>query len=267
MIIDGKALAAHVYAALKERVADLDQAPHLTILTCAPNIATQKYLALKKKKAAEVGIGVRVIEFPENCTTDEMVTTVQQAQMQTDGIIVQLPLPQHIDTKAVLEAVPGPYDVDAMHYDGTEKDILPPVVGAIAEICKAHDVLLATQRVVIVGAGRLVGAPAAVWAQRQGAQVTVLTKDTPPNDAAVVILQADVLILGAGQPSMITPEKIKAGVIIFDAGAGEDSGVLRGDADPTCALKASLFTPVPGGIGPLTVALLLRNLTKLVARQ
>lgn len=267
MIIDGQALAANIYDSLAEQIEEMNQAPHLTIFTCSPNLATQKYLALKKKKSALVGVGINVIEFPPTCTTEEMVQTIRQAQMQTDGIIVQLPLPLHVDTKAVLEAVPGSYDVDAMHYDGTEKEILPPVVGAIAEICQAHDVLLATQQVVVVGHGLLVGQPAAIWAQRQGAHVTVLTKETSEVELKASIAHADIIILGAGQPGMVTSDMVKEGVLIFDAGAAEESGVLRGDADPACAPKASLFTPVPGGIGPLTVALLLRNLTKLTARQ
>lgn len=256
-----------MYRSLEAKVAGMGRSPHLTIITCAPNLATQKYLALKKKKATMIGVGINVIELSATCTTEEMVQTIERAQMQTDGIIVQLPLPASIDTKVVLEAVPTSYDVDAMHYDGVEKEILPPVVGAIATICAVHDVLIATQQVVVVGHGRLVGQPAALWAQKQGAHVVVITKETETAEAAAVIAHADILILGAGQSGMITPDMVKEGVLIFDAGASEDSGVLRGDADPACVQKASLFTPVPGGIGPLTVACLLRNLIKITERQ
>lgn len=257
MIVDGKAIAKGVYAELKNEVSHLSHVPHLTVFTCAPNFETRKYLNLKKRKAHEVGLGVSIVELPDTLTTEDVVQSVQHACMQTDGIIVQLPLPTHIDTDAVLAAIPISYDVDGMHYDGTENTIVSPVVAAIAKITQEHDVLFAAAQVVVVGQGRLVGKPAAVWAAQQGATVTVLTKESA--DAATVIANADILILGAGSAHMITPEMIKEGVVIFDAATSEDGGELAGDAHPDCVQKASLMTPVPGGIGPITIAMLLRN--------
>ena len=257
MIIDGRKMATHLYAELKNEVSHLSQVPHLTVFTCAPNFETQKYLGLKKKKAEEVGIGINIIELPDSLTTDEMVQSVQHATMQTDGIIVQLPLPTHVDTDAVLAAIPQSYDVDGMHYDGTSETMLSPVVAAIAHMAHEHDILLAGQHVVVVGYGRLVGKPAAQWATGQGATVTVLTAESENSEE--VIAQADVLILGAGNTHMITPEMVKEGVVIFDAATSEDGGELTGDAHPDCAQKASFITPVPGGIGPITIAMLLSN--------
>jgi methylenetetrahydrofolate dehydrogenase (NADP+)/methenyltetrahydrofolate cyclohydrolase len=128
-----------------------------------------------------------------------------------------------------------------------------------------HEVFFPMQRVVIAGKGRLVGAPAEVWAKKQGAAVQVITRDTQDNERA--IQDAQILILGAGSPWFVTPDMVRDDVIIFDAGTSEDSGELKGDAHPDCAKKASLFTPVPGGIGPITIAILLRNLVTLVSRQ
>ncbi|MFT7507479.1 MAG: methylenetetrahydrofolate dehydrogenase (NADP+)/methenyltetrahydrofolate cyclohydrolase [Acidimicrobiales bacterium] len=260
MIVDGKAIASGIYKEIANQVTHLSHTPHLTVFTCAPNFETKKYLALKKRKALEVGISVNIIELPETLTTAEVVQSVQHACMQTDGIIVQLPLPPHIDTDAVLEAIPQKYDVDGMHYDGTSNTIMSPVVAAISEIVTLHDVLLASQKVVIVGNGRLVGAPAAVWAKGQGAQVTVLDKES--DDIASKIATADVLILGAGVAGLVKPDMVAQGVVIFDAGTSEDGGELKGDADADCSDKASLITPVPGGIGPVTVAVLLRNVVQ-----
>lgn len=257
MIVDGKAIAKGLYREIANQVTHVPQMPHLTVFTCAPNFETQKYLMLKKKKAAEVGIGVNIIELPETLTTQEVVQSIAHACMQTDGIIVQLPLPEHMDTEAVLAAIPPQYDVDGMHYDGTADTFMSPVVAAIAEISQAHDVLFASQKVVVVGHGKLVGAPSAVWARSQGAQVTVLTADS--ENSQEIIVAADILILGAGVPGLIQPDMIKEGVIIFDAGTSEDGGELKGDAHSDCANKASLMTPVPGGIGPITIAVLLRN--------
>jgi methylenetetrahydrofolate dehydrogenase (NADP+)/methenyltetrahydrofolate cyclohydrolase len=265
MIVDGRAIASLIYKELENEISHMRVKPHLTVFTCAPNFETRKYLTLKQRKANEVGIDMSIIEFPGSITTHEVVTAIAHACMQTDGIVVQLPFPAHIDIEAVLKTVPKSCDVDAIHYDGTDDRILPPVIGAIREVSKHHDILFAAQHVVIVGKGRLVGAPAEIWCQKQGAQVTVVTEGTP--NAASLIKSARILILGAGKPGLITPEMISDQVILFDAGTSEDGGVLKGDAHPECAQKALLFTPVPGGIGPITIAILLRNLVTLANRQ
>lgn len=264
MIIDGRKIAADIYRELHNTITHMDVAPHLTVFTCAPNFETQRYLQLKKRKASEVGIGVNIIELPETLTTEEVAQSVLHARMQTDGIIVQLPLPAHIDTDAVLAAIPPSYDVDGMHYDGTASVCMSPVVAAISEIAARRDVLLASQKVVILGHGKLVGAPAALWARSQGARVTILTKES--SNVEEEIAQADILILGAGSPGFVRPEMIREGVVIFDAGTSEEGGELVGDAHPDCAQKASLFTPVPGGIGPITIAMLLRNVVNSAGR-
>jgi methylenetetrahydrofolate dehydrogenase (NADP+)/methenyltetrahydrofolate cyclohydrolase len=259
MIIDGRAIAQDIYAQTTNEVSHLPHAPHMTVFTCAPDFATQKYLALKKKQACKVGIDINIIELPDSLTTEEVVQSVQHACLQTDAVIVQLPLPAHIDTQEVLAAIPQKYDADGMHYDGTSDTFMSPVVASIAEIAQRHDVLFAGQKVTVVGQGKLVGAPSAVWAKGQGARVTVLTVDSPDNESVIAVASADILILGAGVPGLITPDMIKEGAVIFDAGTSEDAGELRGDAHPDCAHKASLYTPVPGGIGPMTIAMLLRN--------
>lgn len=265
MIVDGKGIAGIIYKEIANEISHLRVKPHLTVFTCAPNFETQKYLALKRRKAHEVGIGVNVIEFPTTITTEEVVTSIAHARMQTDGIIVQLPFPPHINVDEVLATIPKSYDVDGVHYNGTDDKILPPVVGAIKEIAFRHDVLFAAQKVVIVGKGKLVGAPAIVWCQKQGAQVSIIDKAT--TNAQELIAGARILILGAGKPGLITADMIADQVIVFDAGTSEEGGVLKGDADSSCAVKASLFTPVPGGIGPITVAVLLRNLILLATVQ
>jgi methylenetetrahydrofolate dehydrogenase (NADP+) / methenyltetrahydrofolate cyclohydrolase len=151
--------------------------------------------------------------------------------------------------------------VDALTYDGLGATVLPPVVGAIDAIAKHHQVVWADTQVVVVGQGRLVGAPAAVYAASKGAHVTVLEKDTA--DYEHTIKEADILILGAGVPGLVTAAMVKPGVVIFDAGTSEEGGMLVGDADTSVNDMASLVTPVPGGIGPITIAVLLRNVVDL----
>lgn len=261
MIVDGRAIAKEIYDEIRNGLVGHESAPHLTVFTCAPNFETQKYLMLKKKKAEEAGLGLNVIEFMPDIKTEEVIQSIKKSATAADGVVVQLPLPKHIDTEAVLAAVPKHLDVDSVHYSGEETEILPPVVGAIKAIAEHHNVSFAGKKVVVVGKGKLVGAPSSLWAKRMGADVTVIDKDT--KGAEEILQSADIIISGAGVSGLITPEKIKDGVIIFDAGTSEEGGQLRGDASPECGEKASLFTPVPGGIGPITIAILLRNLVAL----
>jgi len=265
MIVDGRAIAEDIYHGIKNSLTHLDFVPHLTVFTCAPNFETKKYLSLKRRKAMDIGLGINIIEFPENVTNDEIIQSVVHSQMQTDGIIIQLPFPPHIDIEAVLNCIPASLDVDAVHFDGTNEEILPPVIGAIKEISRRHDVLWAASNVVVIGEGKLVGKPAAIWASKKGAQVYVITKETENPEA--YLKKAHIIISGAGVPGLITPDKICEQVIIFDAGTSEAGGVLKGDADPECAQKASLFTPVPRGIGPITIAVLLKNLVYLSTQR
>lgn len=258
MTVDGTRIADGICHQLRDEIERDGVAPHLTIVTCAPNRATQQYLARKTARAHEVGIPTALLEFPHEATTKELISSIRARTPHTDGVVVQLPLPKHIDTDAVLSAVPETHDVDVLNPTASERSVLPPVVAAIAHLTELYDISLLGAEVVVVGNGRLVGAPAAAWAESVGANVTVLTK----NDADITraVAGADVLILGAGQSGLITPGMLKEGVALFDAGASEVGGRVVGDADPRCAEVASLFTPVPGGIGPLTIAMLLKNL-------
>lgn len=265
MIVDGKAIAAELYREIENAVTHLGTTPHLTVFTCTPNFETQKFLGLKRRKAQAVGIAVNVVEFPETITTEEVVQSVLHAAMQTDGIVVQLPFPSHIDTEEVLKNIPPSLDVDMMHYDGTQTEVLPPVVGAIKVIADKYDILFAATKTLVIGQGRLVGAPAKIWTEKMGAQVSVITKES--EDTKEQIHNAHIIITGAGVPGLLKPTDIQEGVVIFDAGTSEEAGELKGDATENCVKKASLFTPVPGGIGPITVAVLLRNLVRLAAKN
>ncbi len=263
MIIDGRALAAAIVTDLRNETAAMAGLPLLTVFTCAPNFETKKFLDLKTKRAAEAGISVSVIELPPNVTMDQVTTAINRCKAMSDGIIIQFPFP-HLTTKDLIDLIPSELDVDVTHYEGQVDGLLPPVVGAIAEISRAHQVEWVGKSVVVVGNGRLVGAPAALYAAAQGAVVTVVTKDSNNISATK---DADIIILGAGSPGLLTPEMVKEGAIVFDAGTSEEGGMLVGDAHPEVATKASLFTPVPGGIGPLTIAILLKNVLYLAKQH
>lgn len=260
MVVDGKAIANTVYRAVAKRVAAMKKKPKMGIITCAPNFETQKYLELKKRKADEVGVGLVILELPENATTNDVITTVRRLVLEVDGVVVQLPLPNHIDREAVLDVIPADCDPDCFSKK-RHNNILPPVIGAIDEIAKLHSISFADKNVVILGHGRLVGEPAALYAKEKGAAVTVIAKES--EHAHEHLKNADIIISGVGKPNLVTKEMVKDGVIVFDAGTSEDGGELRGDISVSVADKAALYTPVPGGIGPITIAVLLHNLVVL----
>ncbi len=263
MIVAGRSIAEIVYAETKERILSLPHAPRLTILTCAPNFETKKYLALKEKKAAQVGISVRVIEMDIQSTTEDFIRTLETEKEGSEGLIVQLPLPAHIDTELVLRAIPTSHDIDALN--PSTDHISSPVVGAIERILIHHSIPVVDSLVTVIGSGRLVGRPAYAWFTSHGAHVSLVTEDTVGIDTYTK--NADIIVCGVGSPGLLKPEMVKEGVVILDAGTSEDGGELRGDADPGCAEKAKLFTPVPGGIGPLTIAILLKNVVFCAERR
>lgn len=255
MLVDGREIAKRVYEKLRVRVSALGFSPVLSIITCNPNFETKKYLALKEKKARDVGIGTQLVELGGGSVTDDFIRAIGDAVSYADGVIVQLPVPPSVDVDAVLRSIPVSHDVDGLNPEN--RQVLSPVTGAIAEILSVHAIAPFEKQVTIIGNGRLVGLPAYRWFSERGSHLSVVTKDTA--DIATHTKTADIIVCGAGVPNLLTPEMVKEGAVILDAGTSEQGGELRGDADPRCAEKASLFTPVPGGIGPITIAILLEN--------
>lgn len=262
MIVDGKSIAAELLEQVQKEVAKMPELT-LTAITCAPNFETQKYLELKKKRAASAGISLNVVELSVDTTTEQAIECVQKVAAESHGVVVQLPLSEHIDKDAVLRAVPVDKDPDVFSYGEKRDRILPPVIGAIDEISKLHKVEWKNKRVVVLGQGTLVGKPAARYARKMGARVRIYEEGTLDQSS---LKTADIIITGIGQPAFITPDMVQDKVIMFDAGTSEDGGQLVGDVAAAVSDKAALMTPVPGGIGPITIAYLLHNLVTLAAK-
>lgn len=266
MIIDGKKIAQDIQEDLRKKIADLGHAPVLALVVVGEDPVIESFVRKKKKFAEIIGVHIEEHRFSETIHTDTLLGKVEELSLDPSvhGIVVQLPLPKGVDSGTVLSAISPEKDVDVISHEGMtlfesgESLVLPPVVGAMKEILDRGGVSLSGKKVVIVGQGRLVGKPAEIWFKNLGMDVTVLTRTS--TDISEDIRQADILVLGAGSPSLVKPDMIKDGVVILDAGTSEEKGKLAGDADSLCASKASLMTPVPGGIGPITVAVLFRNL-------
>lgn len=250
---------------MRSFVAAKDLNPLLVAIAVAPDAPTRQFLKIKERVAGEIGIRMETVSLDASATGEAIKTAFVQALARAEGIVIQLPLPPEAPLRELLSALPSDLDPDCLGIAAgellrnDEHIILPPVVAAIADLVRTHDITLAGKRAVVVGQGKLVGAPASLWLERQGAAVTRLTRA----DSLEAVGDADILVLGAGVPGLITPAMLKEGVVIFDAGTSEEGGKVVGDADPTCAAKASLLTPVPGGIGPMAVAELFGNLLTL----
>lgn len=264
MNIDGTAIAAEIRGTVRQALATLDAPLRVIVFALSEDDVTRQFIGIKEKAGRDVGIDVVIERLPVETTTAELIQDIEDASETFQGMIVQLPLPAHVDLEAVRDALPKTHDVDCLGsaaYDDFAAGtgiIMPPVVAAMKEMLRHHGITIVGKRVVIIGRGRLVGLPAAAWFEQQGANVDVCDERT--NDIAAHTKNADIIVLGAGSPALLTPDMINDGVVIFDAGASESSGKVVGDADPACAEKATLFTPVPGGIGPVAVAMLFSNL-------
>ena len=263
MIIDGRQLAAErreEVRAEREKFGSLSLG--VVIVTTSP--VTQSYVGIKKRAAEALGISVVEYRLPDSATLDEIIMATKEAN-QHDGTILQLPLPKGIDVEAAKNAIAPEKDVDVLSdaaFDLFVKNqfpAVPPVPAAMHYILKRNGVDVAGKHVVIIGKGRLVGRPAIVLFERLGARVTALEK----GDSLAPTKDADILISGAGVPALIKPDMVKDGVAIIDGGTSESSGKVVGDADPVCAQKASIFTPVPGGVGPIAIAEIFANLVAL----
>jgi methylenetetrahydrofolate dehydrogenase (NADP+)/methenyltetrahydrofolate cyclohydrolase len=269
MQIDGRAIAAHIRSEVADRIQASGHTYTLSIIAVAPTNATRSYMAIKQRTAAAVGVSLYEQTLPADVSEDEVVEAVQAAADSSDGIVVQLPLPEHMDMHRVLDAIPHTHDVDVLSTAAREQfaagtyPVLPPVVAAMAEVLARYHVALVNTRAVIVGSGYLVGAPAATWFSSQGASVSVIDRDV--HEHTDVTTGADILVTGVGKAGIITSDMVSEGVMVLDGGASDAAGssAPTGDVDPAVAEHSTLFTPVPGGIGPIAVACLFRNLVML----
>ncbi len=262
-IVDGKKIAEGI----KEEIRNLlktGEPKSLAIIYVGENPVIDNYVALKKKVGLELGINVEILKFEESVSTDVVLEAIKNAGAKYSGMIVQLPLPAHLNKEEILNAVPAEQDVDVLSeksfelFSKGESEKMPPVVVAISEIIKTYKIDLANKKIVVVGRGPLVGKPVVVWLSRQNISANVLDSDTL--NRAEILKEADIIISGAGVPSLIKASDVKEGVILIDAGTSTASGKIAGDIDQAAYEKAALVSGVPGGIGPITVVSLFKNL-------
>jgi methylenetetrahydrofolate dehydrogenase (NADP+) / methenyltetrahydrofolate cyclohydrolase len=263
-LMDGRALAARVRAEVAEEVAEVGHIGLATILV-GDDPASDVYIRAKHKASQEVGIDSRDIRLPATVGQDELLATVAElnAADDVDGLLVQLPLPAGLDEVAVIEAVDPVKDVDGLHpvnagllYLGRARHVGGTPLGVLA-LLDEYGVELRGAEAVVLGRSDIVGKPVAHLLLQRHATVTICHSRTA--DLATEVARADVLVAAVGVPWLVRPEWVREGAAVVDVGLTRTDEGLRGDVDPRAGERAALLTPVPGGVGPMTVAMLLRN--------
>src|SRR4051812_5570229 len=265
--MDGAALAARIRTEVAADAAELGSLGLATVLV-GEDPASEIYIRRKHEAAREAGIAAHDHHLPAETTEDELLALVAQlnANDDVDGILVQLPLPDHIDAARVLRAVAPVKDVDGFHPVSAgqlyldEPTFVPATPLGVMALLEEYEVDLQGARAVVIGRSTIVGKPAALLLLRANATVTICHSRT--RDLAARVGAADVLVAAVGKAGVVTAEMVKPGSTVIDVGMNRTPEGLRGDVDPAAAEVAGHMTPVPGGVGPMTIAMLLRNTIK-----
>jgi methylenetetrahydrofolate dehydrogenase (NADP+) / methenyltetrahydrofolate cyclohydrolase len=262
-LMDGKALAERIRGEIAEEVRELGELGLATVLV-GDDPASDTYIRLKHKAAGEVGINARDIRLASQTTEEELLQQVEQLNRDDgiDGLLVQLPLPDHIDEARVIRAIDPKKDVDGLHplnaghlYLGRPAHVPATPVGVMA-LLEEYDVPLEGANAVVVGRSNIVGKPASMLLLHANATVTTCHSRTA--GLAAHTLEADVLVVAVGKAGLIGPDDVKEGAAVIDVGMNRSEDGVVGDVDPAVSERAGLITPVPGGVGPMTIAMLLR---------
>jgi len=271
VLIDGKKIAAEVRAEIQKETdafkKEMGYAPGLSVIIVGENPASQVYVRNKKKACEEVGFASEVIALPESTTEEELLARIA-ALVENDavhGILVQLPLPKHIREDAVLRAIPPHKDVDAFHAENVghimigDFDYLPCTPAGVMELLRHENIDPAGKECVVVGRSNIVGKPMGMLLLHANGTVTIAHSRT--KNLADVTRRADILVVAVGKAGFITGDMVKEGAVVIDVGMNRNAeGKLCGDVDfASVEPKASAITPVPGGVGPMTITMLLRN--------
>ena len=274
ILLDGKALSEKIKEEVKIEVAQLVEekqiTPGLAVILVGNDAASATYVASKAKSCKNAGIYSVVHEMPESITQDELLETIQRMNEnpKLDGILVQLPLPKHIDTTVVLEAINPLKDVDGFHPYNVGRMVsnldafLPATPFGVMRIFQEYGIELSGKNVVVIGSSDIVGKPMASLLINAKATVTVCNSRT--KDLKAHTLAADIVVIAVGVPLLLKADMVKDGAVVIDVGINRlETGKLVGDADfESLKDKCSHLTPVPGGVGPMTIGMLLKNTIK-----
>lgn len=274
IILDGKKIADMRLEILKEEIEESGLSPHLATVIVGSDPASQMYIRMKHRACEQVGIGSVGIELPEDATTETVLKTITQLNKDADinGILIQLPIPKQVDTERVIAAVDPQKDVDGFNpfnlgllFSGKPR-FTPCTPKGIMTLLAEYKIEVAGSRAVVIGRSIDVGRPMSALLLNADATVTVCHSKT--KDPAIELSRADILVSAIGKAHFITGEFVKPGAVVIDVGINQLNGKLAGDVD-FAAVKdiASAITPVPGGVGPMTIATLMENTYRAASMQ
>lgn len=269
IILDGKKLADKILDELRIEINGLDARIQLAIVLVGNNPASLTYVEKKQKIGKKIGIDVKIYKHQKDISTRKLRNEINKLNKmaKVQGIIVQLPLPDSINTESILDTIKSKKDVDVLGRESmgrlikNKSKILPPTVAGILKLLEEYKVEYRNKNIAIVGYGRLVGKPASIIFGNAGASIAVVRSTT--KNVARILKNADIIISGVGKPDLITKNMVKKDAVVIDAGISKSDGKLVGDVAPEIKKIASYITLVPGGVGPMTVAMLFYNLIQL----
>lgn len=268
-IIDGRKIRDEILSGIKKDIENLSFRPVFCDVLVGDDPASVQYVNMKKKTATSVGIDFYDAHFPSTITSEELAEEIKKINKipNMSGIIVQLPLPAHLNSKGILDTIDPRLDVDCLSSMSTENfynnngDLVYPTALACIHILDSLSLDLTNKKIVVLGQGRLVGKPVSHILKNRGLDVSCIDSKTEnPNQ---IIKEADVVISALGRGKFIKGDMLKEGAIIIDAGTSEEYGSIVGDIDHESVVGvASYMTSTPGGVGPVTISMLLRNILK-----
>lgn len=274
IVISGKQVAANtredIKNATKEFISTTDVVPHLVVVLVGDNPASKSYIKGKQKGCEEVGMKSTLIKYPADISEEQLLLTIDELNKDESvhGILVQLPLPKHIDEDKVIDYINIKKDVDAFHPHNVGKlligqdGFLPCTPAGVIKMLKDTNITISGKHAVVIGRSNIVGKPLSLLLLRENATVTVCHSRT--TDLKEITKQADILIAAVGRANFVTADMVKDGAVVIDVGVNRlDTGKLCGDVlFDDVKEKASYITPVPGGVGPMTITMLLDNTLK-----
>jgi methylenetetrahydrofolate dehydrogenase (NADP+)/methenyltetrahydrofolate cyclohydrolase len=273
-IIDGRKIKTEILEGIKREVSLLPFVPVFCDILVGDNISSVQYVKIKANTALSVGIKFRTAEFKDSVSTEEIISEIENLNRVPHmcGIIIQLPLPNHIDKRKVLDAIEPKLDVDCLGYINSEKfynnesEMGYPTAMACLKIIDSLNIDLVKKKVLVLGQGNLVGLPVSHLLKKKGFEVDIANSKT--DNIETLIKNADLIVSAIGKAKYIKGDMVKDGVVIIDAGTSEDNGAVSGDVDLDSVIGvASFVSPTPGGVGPVTVAMLLQNVLQVAKNK
>jgi len=269
IILDGNKLSKEILMEISEEIKKKQLRLKIAVILVGNSLVSSSYIRKKQEACEAVGVGFKLFNFSSEIDGGELSEAIKKIinDKNFSGVVVQLPLPSKFNTAEILNFIPVEKDIDVLSdksfadFSMGSLPIFPPVVGAIKYLLERYEISIVNKKMALVGKGKLVGRPLSVWLKNNRADFSFIDKSV--DNIPDFTKNADIVISGTGCPGLIKKDMVKDGVILIDVGTSSEEGKIRGDIDMDAYKKASYVAPVPGGVGPLTVACLIDNLIKL----